>query len=117
MDKVIFHTGVATVIVFLIVSCSPTDPIKPPPPRERPGSEVESVDNNASDAPLPSAPSDDTPDLSIVSQNGTTLLVDVKTNYRPSGRTEIQKKLGVVYLVRKKYGEFHFVKHREIKNA
>jgi len=28
---------------------------------------VESVDNNASDAPLPSAPSDDTPDLSIVS--------------------------------------------------
>lgn len=56
-------------------------------------------------------------DLSVVSQNGSTLLVDVKTNYRPSGRTDIQKKLGVVYLVRKKYGEFHFVKHREIKNA
>ena len=54
---------------------------------------------------------------SAISKNGTTLLVDVKTNYRPSGRTDIQKKLGVVYLVRKKYGEFHFVKHREIKNA
>jgi len=52
-------------------------------------------------------------DLIAISDTGEIKFIDVKTNYKPKKRSEIQKELGVVALRPSAKGGFHFIKHHK----
>ena len=51
-------------------------------------------------------------DLIAVSRTGEIKFIDVKTNHKPSNRSEVQKELGVTFLRPDEKGGFLFMKHK-----